>query len=146
MVGVPVGVYTHFTSNLHIYDATGKQAQDVYNTHRPYQKRSKFVADKSCIFPEKSMRGFFTALVELYSREIKDYSCAYYTECSVDKIFNDYNVPTSGNTLYDYAQLLSYYISGKMGDRTTGFNVNEYHQELASCIRDSKFTNFIQPE
>jgi hypothetical protein len=145
MVGVPVGVYTHFTSNLHIYDATNKQAQDVYDTHKPYQKRSKFVADKSCIFPEENVRGFFTTLVELYSREIRDYSCAYYAECSVDKIFNDYNVPTSGNTLYNYAQLLSCYISGKMGDPTTGFTANEYHQELVSCIRDSKFTNFIQP-
>jgi thymidylate synthase len=141
MVGVPVGTYTHFTSNLHIYDATGKQANDVYGIFP--QDLNDHIANRPCVFPEKNVKSFFTSLVALYSREIKDYSCAYYTECSIDKIFADYHVSTSGNTLYNYAQLLSYYISGKMGDRSTGFNVNEYHQELASCIRDSKFTNFI---
>lgn len=142
MVGVPLGTYTHFTSNLHIYNSTGKQAHTVYKNFP--QNLTSYIADRPCIFPEKDMRSFFINLVELYSREIKNYSCAYYTECSIDKVFADSGVPMDNNTLYDYALLLSYYISGKMGDISVGYNSNDLHKELLSCIEDSKFSNFLR--
>ncbi len=139
-VGVKVGVYSHFTSNMHIYDDTIKQASAVFKADQSY---SPIEATRPCIFPEDHVRCFFRALLDIYSREITEYSSAYYLESSVDKLFFDNNVPTTYNALYDYAILIAHYISGKQGDTTIGFNAYGISQELVNCVRTSKFTNFI---
>jgi hypothetical protein len=138
-VGVPVGVYTHFTSNLHIYDATGKQAVDVYNTD---QEMNLAVADRPCIFPEADVREFFQRLTHEYSKVIEGVIPASVNDAIIDKIFADYGVNKEENTLYDYATLLSYYISGKKGIHSTDFDAMNFHPELRLCVEESKFTSF----
>ena len=138
-VGLSVGVYTHFTSNLHIYDATGKQAMNVYESDQEY---SEEIAGRSCIFPEEGVQEFFTELISAYSRAIEEVSLTSMTNIVIERIFKDYRVPMEDNTLYDYASLISYYISGKKGDHSTSFDARNFHPELLASIEASKFTSF----
>ena len=139
-VGVELGTYTHFTTNLHIYELTGGQALNIESSEQSYGELSN---NRPCIFPKEYVRSFFQALVDVYSRELTEYSSAYYLECSIDRIFDQYSVTTKHNTLYNYAMMICYYISSKNGDASVGFNAHEFNQELFSCIEGSKFTNFI---
>lgn len=129
---VPVGQYTHWCSNLHIYDFTANQVKESFPGHEPG------INNKSCLFP-KDVRGFFIELVKLYEDIVhKDRGIGY-----IHELFNKYGVLTFDNQLFDYATALETYTWNKAWDlNRSPREFNNWSSDFQAAIAASSFKNW----
>jgi hypothetical protein len=136
-VGVPVGSYSHWCTNLHVYDFTASQVFKAVDSNETIQP---VLDTKPCIFPEGNSelcRDFFRDLVDFYEDTI--------TQCSGEKlceIFNDYDVPFVNNQLWDYAMVLARYTQNKVDGSEVPFNSIGLSPNFLTAILASKSRNF----
>ncbi len=132
-VGVPVGSYTHWCSNLHVYDFTSSQVEEALQTD---SKGLASTAGRTCIFPDQP-RWFFEDLLTYYTDIIEDRDHGG----ALEDIFKDYNVPTENNQLWDYAIALSAHTAAKVSGNPhqVGCTMSD---DFVSALEHSAFRKF----
>ena len=135
-VGVPVGEYTHFTTNLHIYDFTRSQVDAVLSV----DSSTTTLTTKPCIFPEgdsEECRAFFEYLVEFYVDIIENREGA-----RLCQVFEEFDVPFANNQLWDYAMVLARYTQNRVDKTPIPFIDTGLSPDFLSAMSDSKSRNF----
>ena len=135
-VGLSVGTYTHFTTNLHVYDFTRQQIVDTLS-HIEDEGAPANRPTRKSVFPHQP-HWFFEDLIEYYIDIIEDRDHG----SNLTKIFNDYNVPTNGNQLWDYAKALSSYTKNKAGNRHIELDISDMSEDFKTAILFSPFRKF----
>ncbi len=135
-VGVPVGSYTHWCSNLHVYDFTSSQVEAVMDGAHPEAALEPSEC-KPCVFPEESCRDFFIDLLDFYEDIIAERSGEKLCE-----IFSDYGVPFVNNQLWDYAMVLARFTQNKVDKRETPFLNTGLSPDFHAAVMGSQFRNF----
>ena len=109
-IGVDVGVYSHFVTNLHIYNFTKGQCEDVVRS-----EQSLGLNDDKLLFPEGVHRTqeFFEDIIDELSNLIKDVD--YPIMNNINNLFSGYAVPTEGNLLFEYVKAVVAFASTKLG-------------------------------
>ena len=136
-VGVPVGTYTHWCTNLHVYDFTVSQVNAALEHNDDYQMTRTC---KPCVFPEGDSidcKQFFIALTEFYTDIITDRSGDRLCE-----IFSDFDVPYHDNQLWDYAMTLARYTQNKVDGKPVSFVNTGLAPDFYTAIACSKSRNF----
>ena len=136
-VGVPVGSYTHWCTNLHVYDFTGSQVSDVLKENSVHQLA---LATKPCVFPEgdaEECRAFFEDLVQFYVDIMEGHEGEKLCE-----IFSEYDVPFANNQLWDYAMVLARYTQNRVDKCPIPFVNTGLSPDFLEAMADSKSRNF----
>jgi thymidylate synthase len=136
-VGVPAGSYSHWCTNLHVYDFTASQVFKAVDSNDVVQPT---LDTKPCVFPEgdaEVCRDFFRDLVEFYEDIITERSGEKLCE-----IFGDYDVPFINNQLWDYAMILARYTQNKVDVSEVPFNNTGLSPNFLTAILASKSRNF----
>jgi thymidylate synthase len=162
---VVLGEYTHFVTNLHIYDSTASQAKNAIDYQHgglmsewDTQLGKLNLHDIAVVLNHGKLiatndvdtdREFFALLVELYTtmindEKVTDYMGGYYT--SLNNIFISCGVPSNNtnNLLWEYAIAVFAYILQKNGfdfDDVETIN-NPKHKDFDQCLDASKFVKF----
>lgn len=150
---VHVGEYTHFVTNLHLYDFTESQAAAAVENwtmkeHSPVDgiNFQRLIATGSA----DGDRAFFKELVdflglgcEMIHGEYMDGNGDGFYDPMVEltHLFERHNVPVSDdNLLWLYAVVVVAYIATKLGE--TGFVVELSDSDFARAVKDSSFRKF----
>jgi len=118
-IGVDVGTYSHFITNLHIYDFTKGQCEKVLQNDQPEgnnQKRLVFPVSE-VVSGSDHNRLFFFNLVNEFTKLIRDSN--YPIQFGIQEIFDNYNLDTINNLLYDYAMSVASFTQHKLGKEST---------------------------
>jgi hypothetical protein len=136
-VGVPVGSYTHWCTNLHVYDFTATQVEAALENN----SNEETVKDtKPCVFPEgdtQTCKDFFRALTDFYEDIMANHDGDRLCE-----IFSDFDVPFHNNQLWDYAMTLARYTQNKVDGRPMSFVNTGLSPDFLTAIVSSKSRNF----
>lgn len=136
-VGVPVGSYTHWCTNLHVYDFTRTQVDTALKENSLPLR----LGTKPCVFPEgdaKKCREFFEDLIQFYLDIIEGHEGDKLCE-----IFSYYDVPFANNQLWDYALVLARYTQNKVdNNQYQAFWDTGLSSDFKSALLDSKSRNF----
>lgn len=135
-VGVPVGSYTHWCTNLHVYDFTRTQVDAALEKN----SLPTILETRPCVFPEgdaEECRAFFEDLVQFYI----DIMEGHEGEKLCD-IFSEYDVPFANNQLWDYAMVLARYTQNKVDKSRVAFVDTGLSPDFSSALCDSKSRNF----
>jgi len=145
---VTIGSYNHHITNLHLYDFSGKQGYDV--VENKLKQTLGLINTDQIIFPDiDKVHDFFGVLVKSFSYAIEEKSIDYELLYEViTLVFEDYDIPTNGNILFEYASLISAYICAKNMNLEKGVKTNEIvvdlkgSDEFTRSIKDSSFRKF----
>ena len=104
-IGVELGSYAHWVTNLHVYDKTSQQMMDVLDNSDSQDFES--TNDTPLIFPNSKdipIQIFFEGLVNLYSMMIIAENINSYENSLLNIVdyFDQYNVPKEGNLLFSH--------------------------------------------
>lgn len=136
-VGVPVGAYTHWCTNLHVYDFTRTQVDScLANTSQV----ETALTTKPCIFPEgdsEECRAFFEYLVEFYVDIMENREGV-----RLCQVFEEFGVPFANNQLWDYAMTLARYTQNRVDKTPIPFIDTGLSPDFLSAMSDSKSRNF----
>ncbi len=138
-IGVEVGTYSHFVTNLHIYDFTKNQAEDVLKDNN----QPKGVNSTPLVFPSgnNKQRWFFVKILTILSDFISDDSIS--VEMCLSGVYSAFlkdEVPTKDNLLWDYSRAIVGYIDAKKGD--SGFIFTFEDGDFKDSILHSPFRKF----
>lgn len=162
---IVLGEYTHFVTNLHVYDSTSKQAIDAVKNSKYIPNKDTLLHNECTLVATNDVAGdkyFFTHLVDLYTRIIKVEAIPHewdttgeYVEYWLDqlqKLFRHHNVEMClENLIWVYANSVMFYILdkkfeiGKINDKqlqyewTLNYSVGDVHESIAKCLKNSKF-------
>ncbi|QZI90425.1 hypothetical protein MYOV003v1_p0101 [Vibrio phage 207E48.1] len=152
-----LGHYHHNTINLHIYDFTRSQCEEVIYTPQRFGGVSPESVDsesrevEECKFPigiEKS-KNFFATLVGFWEEQIAGIRSFQRTVADVADCFDSYCVPRDGNQLYDYATIVTAYIGSKTTPEDLPIEPFTFYgssyssgNELIHAVKKSKFRKF----
>ena len=138
---IEMGTYIQSITNLHIYDFTLKQGENIIQNLDENVELTKQSNDDNhkCVFPEKlnEVKEFFECLVENFSILIQDKR----TQKNTEKIFEDFKLQKENNLLYAYALLVEKYILNKQGLQDN-ITLPKLPKGLENSIRFSSFRNF----
>lgn len=111
-IGVDVGTYSHFVTNLHIYDFTKSQCENVVSTEMQPTGHNNV----PMVFPEgvENTRKFFEDLVSELTQLIEQGN-DYPINNNILNLFSGYGVPREGNLLWEYARAVTAYTQAKLG-------------------------------
>ena len=155
---IVLGEYTHFVTNLHIYDKTASQAKAVVQNAQEGILPGGWVNNDGKLIATgdvDSDRRFFMELVKQLSKLIDDgesvddlATCTFYEE-NIEEVFSDFGIPIEDNLLWEYALAVLYHTLHKKGaskENITGgvepeFNPN--HKDFDDCLRHSSFFKLI---
>ena len=136
-IGVPVGIYTHWCTNLHVYDFTGSQVDNVLLDNKLQQEE---LATKPCIFPEgdtEECRAFFEYLIDFYIDIIQNRDGP-----RLCQVFSEFDVPFENNQLWDYAMVLARYTQNRVDKVPVPFVNTGMSDDFLSAMADSNSRNF----
>lgn len=138
-IGVDVGVYSHFITNVHIYEFTKPQVEAVLNSDfQPLGGNSK-----PMIFPKgnNKFRWFSKDFVNICSDLITDDKISLEMALSgVHSLFEKYEVPVEGNIIWDYTRVIVAYIEHKK--RGTEFTIELEDSDFKDAVLTSSFRKF----
>lgn len=152
---ITLGAYHHNTINLHLYDFTRQQAEDVVGADQylgeEYYKRARIVEIPGAGFPSTLLRGqkFFKVITNIWEAHLDKKSVADMRsmEDNIHKRMAEFGVQP--NTLIGiYCQLITDYIAAKQmhveGQETVVHHVasREMPDALRQAVIDSKFRKF----
>ena len=112
-IGVEVGTYSHFVTNLHIYDSVREQCENILSNYvQPLGGNSA-----TLIFPKgvKMTKQFFDDIVDEITMFIQDPDLTYPIDNNLTNLFQGYDVATEGNLVWWYTQAIVAYASVKLG-------------------------------
>lgn len=115
---IVMGGYTHFVTNLHLYDATCAQAVDACAIDQGDRLYVPNGASLTCTNRLITDRAFYQTIHGIYQTIIEyDGETPSIKEGikSIAEVFMLYGVQTDGNLLFDYAMICLYYIYQKKG-------------------------------
>jgi thymidylate synthase len=112
-----LGTYSSFSTNLHIYDFTANQAQEVIKSKQKIKETEYMHAIHLGDLAEKNMsevHEFFQMLVQILEEFIvKGMPHRDQSWNNLKTLFYQYNMPKTCNTLYAYAGIVFDYIESK---------------------------------
>jgi hypothetical protein len=135
-----LGEYTHFVTNIHLYEFTGEQGYMVLEN----QQTVDVVCEDDIVFPDtiENNRLFHKDLVSLLTDNIENDHDWKDSLFKLEILFNKYDVPVSNNLLFKYAEVVLAYTFAKKGNLIPETVVSEFGDEFTSCIKNSKFRKF----
>lgn len=141
-----LGTYTHNAISLHAYESTYpqvKEMMEVSNQKTNGVRSCKEDTWKVQLMPlatPKTVREFFHGVVKSLGT-ITNWKVS---GKSVEKVFDQYNVPKSGNILYAYVVLVSQYIAHQEQVRQVMIPDSKIRDllplDLRAAVRFNKFT------
>lgn len=142
-----LGSYLWDVTNFHLYDFTAAQAVKVTQEYQPHladAPRNKGLTPPN---PAQAQQFFVDLVVHLGALiELPQEESAYgHDRQCLESIFEQYDVPTEGNLLWDYVALTLNYIYGKRQFSMPMMTVDDLQKlpnDLAHAIMGSKFTPF----
>ena len=138
-IGVDVGTYSHFITNVHIYDFTKSQVEDVLEADsQPVGGNAK-----PMIFPtgNNKARWFSKEFVTITSDLINDKEISLEMALSgVHALFAKYEVPVQGNIIWDYMRSIIAYVEYKKNG--TEFSLQFEDGDFKDAIMSSSFRKF----
>jgi hypothetical protein len=138
-IGVEVGTYSHFVTNVHIYDFTKSQVEDVLKAdNQPLGNNTK-----PMIFPtgNNKARWFSKEFVTIVSDTIADKEISLEMALSgVHALFAKYEVPVQGNIMWDYMRSIIAYVEFKKNG--TEFSLQFEDGDFKDAIMSSSFRKF----
>jgi thymidylate synthase len=138
-IGVDVGIYSHFVTNVHIYEFTKSQVEAVLSADfQPLGGNSK-----PMIFPtgNNKARYFSKDFVSICSDLITDDKITIEMALSgVHSLFARYEIPTEGNIIWDYMRSIVAYIEQKKNG--TEFTLEFEEGDFKDAILSSSFRKF----
>tara|TARA_B110000285_G_scaffold77358_1_gene89086 strand:+ start:543 stop:1583 length:1041 start_codon:yes stop_codon:yes gene_type:complete len=138
-IGVDVGTYSHFVTNVHIYEFTKSQVEAVLSADfQPLGGNSK-----PMIFPtgNNKARYFSKDFVSICSDLITDDKITIEMALSgVHSLFARYEVPVQGNIIWDYMRSIVAYIEQKKNG--TEFTLEFEEGDFKDAILSSSFRKF----
>ena len=138
-IGVDVGVYSHFITNVHIYDFTKSQVEDVLSADfQPVGGNAK-----PMVFPTNNrVKWFCKGFVGIVSDLITDEKISLEMALSgVHSLFAEYEVPVQGNIMWDYMRSIVAYAECKKNDKSE-FKLNFEDGDFKEAILSSSFRKF----
>ena len=138
-IGVDVGTYSHFVTNIHIYDFTKGQVEDVLAE----DTQPKGLNNIPLIFPKgnNKARWFFKEYTAIVSDFITDDNITFEMALSgVHSLFAKNEVPITGNLLWCYARMVLAYTDQKLG--SSGFSLQMEDSDFKEAVIHSPFRKF----
>ena len=138
-IGVDVGTYSHFVTNIHIYDFTKDQVENVLSAG----DQPKGLNSVPLIFPKgnNKARWFFGEYTKIVSDFITDDKISFEMALSgVHSLFAKYETPVSGNLLWCYARMVLAYTDQKLGG--SEFSLQMEESDFKDAVMHSPFRKF----
>ena len=138
-IGVDVGTYSHFVTNVHIYDFTKSQVDAVLEA----DKQPVGDNTKPMIFPTgiNKARWFSKDFVTIVSDTITDEAITLEMALSgIHSLFAQYEVPVQGNIVWDYMRSIIAYVEYKKNG--TEFSLQFEDGDFKDAIMSSSFRKF----
>jgi len=135
-VGVPVGIYSHWCTNLHVYDFTKVQVEKALELNTLQTP----LATKPCVFPEgdtEESRAFFECLIDFYEDIMGKRE-----GMRLCHIFDEFDVPYANNQLWDYAMVLARYTQNKVDNSDVDFIDTGLSPDFLAALQHSGSRNF----
>ncbi len=111
---IVIGEYTHFVTNLHIYDFTSEQAKEAVSKNWSRDVGRSFnTTPMTCTGDVYTDRKFFIELVDFLSNAIEgNIGCDL---IAMGEIFERWSININNNQLWDYAITVLFFIAQKRG-------------------------------
>ena len=138
-IGVDVGTYSHFVTNVHIYDFTKSQVDAVLEA----DKQPVGDNTKPMIFPTgiNKARWFSKDFVTIVSDTITDEAITLEMALSgIHSLFAQYEVHVQGNIVWDYMRSIIAYVEYKKNG--TEFSLQFEDGDFKDAIMSSSFRKF----
>ncbi len=155
---IVLGEYTHFVTNLHIYDNTASQGKAVVQNAHEGILPGGWINNEGKLIATGNIdddRQFFMELVKELSKLIDDDesvddmgTCSFY-EDKIEEVFNGFGIPIEDNLLWEYALAVLYHTLHKKGaskESITGGVTPEFdpnHKDFDDCLRHSSFFKLL---
>ncbi len=140
-IGVEVGVYSHFVTNVHIYDFTKDQVEAVLS----HDDQPTGDNTKPLVFPKgnNKARWFSNDFTTIVSDFIMDDKITMEMALSGTlHLFQKYEVDTMDNLLWDYARVIIAYVEQKARGNSDFFLAFDTTGDFFQAIESSPFRKF----
>lgn len=150
---VVLGEYTHFVTNLHVYESTASQAVNAVELNEGktfIQAGTKLTGS----YGVNQNKNFFKELVELLTEAIELNEEDYFTSIhavlflQLLELFDKYDIKTDGNTLFAYADVTLAHILVKKFDQEdisgACLELTDDMTDLENCLRANKFFKLLK--
>jgi thymidylate synthase len=143
---VKLGPYRWHVTNAHLYDFSREQADNAIEILGNYSS-AKEESNLPLIAPDiRHWEAFFKDLVSHYTTAITTDEPDFVLSVLIQNLgllFLEYEVPTKGNLMWLYAQLVAHYIAAKRGiSLSSCVDLTAAPMELARAIHESPFRKF----
>jgi hypothetical protein len=137
-IGVELGSYTHWVTNLHIYDNSSSQVEEIMD-EKNFIEHVYGTNELEMVFPDSDsipIQHFFAGIVSIYENfitSLEDFDFEF-IQGVLKQQFEIFHVPIEENLLYDYSKVITAYIYQKKYNR----KVEDFDIDLEICSKNLK--------